>query len=144
MPTPVTVPAPVVETLPDDVPYKEAFIKAGKTCPGISARLLAAQARQESNFDPKAVGPMTQWGTAKGMSQFIDTTWAQWGHGSPFDPQQAIAAQGRFMCALYAKLGSSTLALAAYNAGPNAVKKYKGIPPYDQTINYVQRIERQL
>jgi hypothetical protein len=85
-------------------------------------------------------------------------TWTQWGKdadgngvASPFDPADAISAQGRFMCFLAADMKTASdagkvhgglidLVLASYNAGPAAVIKYGGIPPYEETQGYVRRI----
>lgn len=145
VPTTTIVTLPPPPPLPDNVPYKAAFIAAGKTCPEITPRLLAAQARAESSFNPRAVGPMTKDGTAKGLTQFIDSSWRRWGEGSVFDPNQAIKAQARYMCALTKKYGgSTTLALAAYNAGSGNVSKYGGVPPFRETIGYIQKIQGHL
>ena len=96
---------------------------------------------------------------AEGLSQFMPGTWPSWGKDddgngrvSPYDPGDAIMAQGRYDCALakqvqgYKDSGQATgetldLALAAYNAGPGAVQQYGGIPPYTETQNYVARIK---
>lgn len=116
---------------------------------GIDPAILAAQLEAESSWNPNAIGPMTKYGTAKGMGQFIDSTWAAYGEGSVFDPLNAIAAQGAYMGQLvqdFTELAQATgadriaLALAAYNAGPGAVAKHGGIPPYYETQQYVPKI----
>jgi soluble lytic murein transglycosylase-like protein len=58
----------------------------------------------------------------------------------PFDPTQAIPAAGRLLGAHLREFGSVPLALAAYNAGPGAVRRYKGVPPYAETRAYAARI----
>ncbi len=84
-----------------------------------------------------------------GVSQFMPGTWKTWGDGSPYDPKQAIKAQADYNCAL-AKVvkkypGDKTNnLLAAYNAGPNAVKRYNGVPPYPETTNYIRRIRAEM
>jgi soluble lytic murein transglycosylase-like protein len=126
--------------------YRQLFIDAGKTCSGISAQLLAAQAKVESiNFDPAVVsGKRLSPAGAQGISQFMPGTWKTWGKGSPFNPADAVPAQARYMCHLIEHMPGKTPtnALAAYNAGPAAVKKYGGVPPYAETKNYVKRIEQ--
>lgn len=127
--------------LPDDVPYKEDFIEAGKTCPGISARLLAAQARIESvNFNRDVIsGKRYSPAGAMGISQFMPATAKAYGI-DPLNPQQAIAAQGKMMCALYVKYGHVNMALSGYNCGPSATERF-GVPcPYKETQNYIRRI----
>jgi soluble lytic murein transglycosylase-like protein len=57
-----------------------------------------------------------------------------------YDPKSNIEAGARYLKELYALFGKLELAIAAYNAGPGAVKKYKGIPPYKETKNYVARV----
>ena len=129
--------------------YAVLIQAAGTQCPAAPAPIIAAQIKQESGFNPKAVSPAG----AKGISQFLDGTWATWGQGGDvFDPTAAIPAQARYDCAIAAqlqplqkagKLGSATLTelmLAGYNAGPGAVIKYGGIPPYAETQNYVKAI----
>ncbi len=72
----------------------------------------------------------------------MPSTWETWGKGSPFNPADAIPAQARYMCALIEDVpGKTTVnALAAYNAGPSAVAKYSGVPPYKETKTYIKRI----
>ncbi|WP_431679096.1 NlpC/P60 family protein [Kitasatospora sp. KL5] len=130
--------------------------QAGMLCPelGLTAPVIAAQIEAESGWDPDIVSPAN----AKGLSQFIDGTWATWGKdadndgtNSPFDPPDAIMAQGNYDCHLlklvskYIKDGDATgnpieLMLAAYNAGPGAVQQHHGVPPYKETREYILRI----
>lgn len=108
---------------------------------GIDPAWAIAQLTAESNLNPKAVGPPTRYGRAKGLAQFIDTTWAEWGRGSPFDPEAAVDAYMRYMKYLIGKFGSYELAAAAYNAGPGNVQRYGGIPPFKETQGYLERIK---
>ena len=90
---------------------------------GYDAALLAAQASTESGFNPDAVSPAG----AKGLMQFMDATWAEWGQGSPFDPSASLDAGVRYMKSLLARYANAaepvSLALAAYNAGMGTVDK---------------------
>lgn len=122
----------------------EKAAKESKVPPAV----LAAQLEAESGWNPQAMSPVG----AQGLAQFMPATWATYGNGgNVFDPRQAIAAQGRFMAELLSMLapiaktaGKSPveLALAGYNAGPGAVQASKGIPPYPETQDYVQKILR--
>ncbi|MER6603825.1 MULTISPECIES: peptidoglycan DD-metalloendopeptidase family protein [Streptomyces] len=144
-------------------PYAPWYIRASKSvageCPQLAPALLAAQGYQESGFNPSIEGPPTQYGTAKGIAQFIDSTWATWGEDEDGDgtalgakdPEDAIMAQARYMCSMVKKASRSGykgdpvhLALAGYNAGWGWVDYYKGVPPErfakGQTYHYVRII----
>ena len=99
--------------------------------------LLAAQLYAESGFNPFA----TSSAGAQGIAQFMPDTARSYGLGNPFDPVEAIDAQAHMMSDLLRRFdGSVSLALAAYNAGPGAVERYGGVPPYAETRAYVARI----
>lgn len=135
--------------------YVPWVLKAGAECDAIKPAVIAAQIEAESGWNPNAKSPVG----AEGLSQFMPETWKSWGRdddgngsASPYDPGDAIMAQGRYDCYLaerverYKKAGKASgetldLALAAYNAGPGAVEQYGGIPPYTETQNYVARIK---
>lgn len=102
----------------------------------VSAALLAAQLYAESGFDPTAGSPAG----AQGIAQFMPGTAAAYGLTDPYDPDQAIDAQGHLMSDLLKEFGSPSLALAAYNAGPGAVAPCNCIPPYAETQAYVAKI----
>lgn len=114
--------------------YNHLFEKEGNEH-GVSPLLLAAQAKQESGFNPRA----GSHAGAQGLMQFMPGTARSYGI-DPWDPAQAVDGAARMMRDLKAKFGSDELALAAYNAGPGAVQKYKGIPPYLETQKYVRNI----
>lgn len=98
--------------------------------------LLAAQLRAESDFNPNVVSSAG----AQGIAQFMPGTARSVGLKDPFDPRQAIMAQAKLMGQLIRQFRSIPKALAAYNAGPGAVQKYGGIPPYAETQAYVAKI----
>jgi len=121
--------------------------RAAKVCSPLSVPLLAAQIHAESNWRPDADS-----GHAQGISQFAPDTWKEWGRDGSGDgkadvwePRDAIPAQAHYMCHLYDVVdelpGNRTrLALAAYNAGPGAVLRARGIPTIHETRGYVDRI----
>ncbi|MFF1792824.1 NlpC/P60 family protein [Kitasatospora sp. NPDC058263] len=137
--------------------YKEWIDKAATTCPTITAPVIAAQIEAESAWNPTAVSPVG----AQGLTQFMPDTWRTWGvntspetrtFADPFNPADAIMTQARYDCALADQMSQLiaahqatgdvlSLTLAAYNAGPGAVQRYHGIPPYPETQQYVQAIK---
>ncbi|MGE4031943.1 MAG: lytic transglycosylase domain-containing protein, partial [Thermoleophilia bacterium] len=124
-------------SLPDWVPARyRAIITSAATANGLSPVLLAALLRSESGFDPRAVSPAG----AQGIAQFMPATARGMGLRDPFDPAQAIPAATRLLSGHMRSFGSVQLALAAYNAGPGAVQRYGGVPPYPETQAYVARI----
>lgn len=89
----------------------------------------------ESNFTPTAKSSKG----AIGLAQLMPGT-AQILGVNPHDPKQNLEGGARYLSQQYRKFGDWRLALAAYNAGPNAVVRYKGVPPYAETQNYVKKI----
>jgi soluble lytic murein transglycosylase-like protein len=119
--------------------YDEMFIASGKKH-GVSPVLLAAVAKQESGFNPTARSKAG----AEGLMQFMPAT-ARAYNVKTTDPASSIDGGARFLRALLDRYkGNVDLALAGYNAGTNAVDKYKGIPPYKETRNYVRSIKAML
>jgi hypothetical protein len=116
------------------VPYANLFQQAGARY-GIDPALLAAVASQESGFDAGAVSKSG----ALGLMQFMPST-AQGLGVDPLDPSSAINGAAKYLSGLTGQFGSTSLALAAYNAGPGAVSRYGGIPPYAETQNYVRAV----
>lgn len=124
-------------TVPSWVPTElRATVGSAAAANGLQPALLAALLRAESGFDPRAVSPVG----AQGIAQFMPSTAAGMGLRDPFDPGQAIPAAARLLAGHVRAFGSVPLALAAYNAGPGAVQRYGGIPPYPETQAYVARI----
>ena len=104
---------------------------------GVDPALLKGLIRQESNFDPSAKSPAG----AAGLCQLMPGTAAALGCGDPLDPAQAIDAGAKYLSQqLQAFGGDPRKALAAYNAGPGAVQRYGGVPPYAETQNYVRAV----
>jgi hypothetical protein len=116
------------------VPYADLFTRAANRH-GVDASLLAAVASQESNFNSQAVSPAG----AQGLMQFMPATAAGLGVNS-LDPTSAVDGAARYLSSLTQQFGSTSLALAAYNAGPGTVSRHGGIPPYPETQNYVRSV----
>jgi len=100
---------------------------------------VRAVIQAESAFNPRAVSPKG----ALGLMQLMPATAEEYGVSDAFNPAENIAAGVKYLKRLLDKYeGRVELALAAYNAGPGAVKKYGGkVPPYRETQNYVARIQ---
>ena len=106
---------------------------------GLESDLLRAVVQTESNFDPNAVSKKG----AAGLMQLMPETARRMGVSDPFHPEENLEAGARYLKRLIAKYnGRLPLALAAYNAGENAVERYKGIPPYPETQDYVRKVLR--
>lgn len=120
----------------------------GNLCPTLTPAILAAQLRQESGWNPSA----RSHADAQGIAQFIPSTWATHGFDANgdgkadvWDPEDAIPSAAAYNCALADQLSGVPgdpvdNMLAAYNAGPYRVIQYSGIPPYQETQNYVRVI----
>ena len=106
---------------------------------GVSPALLTAVARAESGFNPAARSPAG----AQGLMQFMPATAAGLGV-DPWKPAEAVDGAARLLKSHLQRFGSTELALAAYNAGPGAVTKHGGIPPYSETQGYVRKIMSEL
>jgi soluble lytic murein transglycosylase-like protein len=107
----------------------------------LSPDLLHSVIKVESNYNPWAVSPKG----ALGMMQLIPSTARRFGVGNVFNPVENIqggAKYLRYLLDLYN--GNGALALAAYNAGEGAVAKYRGVPPYRETQNYLHLVKKQL
>jgi Rod binding domain-containing protein len=104
---------------------------------GVDKDLISAVIAQESGGNQYAVSPRG----AKGLMQLMDTTAQDLGVSAVFQPRQNILGGTKYLRQLLDKFnGNETLALASYNAGPAAVEKFNGVPPYDETQQYVGNV----
>lgn len=118
-------------------PYADLFSSAGQRY-NVDPALLSAVAKAESGYRPSAVSPAG----ARGLMQLMPATARSLGV-NPDVPTQAVDGAARLLADhLRTFNGRVDLALAAYNAGPGAVRKYGGVPPYDETRTYVQRVTK--
>jgi hypothetical protein len=104
---------------------------------GLDPFLIESVIRVESGFQPEAVSPVG----AQGLMQLMPDTARLVGVENPFDPQQNVAGGSQYLSWQVQDFGGDlSLALAAYNAGPAAVRRWGGIPPYGETNHYVRNV----
>ncbi len=127
-PTPKAVPKVVTDSSVKEIVSRYATIY------GLDESLIYAVIHAESAFNPNAVSPAG----ARGLMQLMPGTAAEMGVTDIFDPTQNIAGGTQYLAKMMELFNDKQLALAAYNAGPENVKKYKGIPPFEETVNYVK------
>ena len=114
--------------------FEQLFQAAGARH-GVSPALLASVAKAESGLNPRAVSSAG----AQGLMQLMPDTAKSLGVDA-FDPAQAVDGAARLLKSHLETFGSTELALAAYNAGPGAVRRHGGVPPYAETQTYVRRV----
>jgi soluble lytic murein transglycosylase-like protein len=114
----------------------DQIIRAAADRAGLDDRLVKAVVEAESGFNPRAVSKAG----AKGLMQLMDGTARSLGVKDPFDPAANVEGGAKFLRSLLDRFGSLPLALAAYNAGPDAVERYGGVPPFQETRSYVERV----
>jgi soluble lytic murein transglycosylase-like protein len=103
----------------------------------VDPALIKSLIANESSFDAHATSRVG----AQGLMQLMPETAATLGVRNPYDPAQNVAGGTRYLRSLLDRFkGDTRLAVAAYNAGPNAVEKYGDVPPYAETKNYVQNV----
>ena len=120
--------------LPDG-PYRE-IIAAMSEAHGVDPLLVRALIQVESNYMPRAKSPRG----AMGLMQLMPSTARAYKVRNPCDPRPHLEAGIKHLRALIDRLGTTEMALAAYNAGEGAVARFNGIPPYRETRNYVRKI----
>ena len=104
---------------------------------GVDPSLLESLVQAESDFNPKEVSKVG----AMGLTQLMPGTAKALGVNDPFDPAQNLMGGAKYLSQMLKQFnGDERLALAGYNAGPGAVKRYGGVPPYPETQHYVDRI----
>jgi hypothetical protein len=116
--------------------HVKAFKAAAKST-GVEDAMLRAIAHAESDFDEQAVSPKG----AQGVMQLMPATALELGVTDPFSPAQSIDGGARYLRMLLKRYKNDrALAVAAYNAGPGAVARYKGVPPYAETRAYLEKV----
>lgn len=135
---PATIAIPSAAGLPYTGSYKGEYLAIARATaqrynvpPDLFSRLI----QQESGWNPKARSHKGAMGLAQLMPQTAKVLGV-----NPNDPRQNLEGGARYLRQMYNKFGSWRLALAAYNAGPGAVEKHGGVPPYKETKNYVRVI----
>jgi soluble lytic murein transglycosylase-like protein len=140
-PDPVPEPEPqqIAESAPVGVPelaYGDLILASSRKHE-VDWKLVAAVMQAESNFNPRAVSPKG----AQGLMQLMPATARLYRVNDPYDPAQNIEAGVRHLKMLVGRYsGKLELALAAYNSGEGNVDRYRGIPPFSETRNYVKRV----
>jgi soluble lytic murein transglycosylase-like protein len=131
-----------VETIPEDIPLSGdcdldwIIFRAGEKS-GVDPRFIHAVIKQESKYNPKAVSYVG----AEGLMQMMPATAKRFGLKDPFDATANVEAGTKYLKWLLKRFdGDVSLALAGYNAGEGSVDKYKGVPPFSETQNYVKKI----
>ena len=131
---PPAAPAPAS----NQTPYHELVLAAASRY-GVDAELISSVMEVESHFDPKAVSPKN----ARGLMQLLPETAARLGVKDIFDPKENIEGGTRYLKELLQLYNNDlTLALAAYNAGPDNVQKYGNVPPFHETESYVKQVKK--
>ncbi len=135
-PEEIFAPLPAPQTAPG--PFGE-HIRAAAQESGLDEHLIASVISAESNFNARAISRKG----AQGLMQLMPATAARFSVSDVFDPAQNIRAGSLYLKKLLDRYnGNLTLALAAYNAGPERVEQYSGVPPFAETKSYVKKVSR--
>lgn len=114
-----------------------SLIRSAAHSQGLDPDLVLSVIHVESCFDPEAVSPVG----AHGLMQLMPATAVELGVTDRFDPAQNITGGTRYLASMLDRFnGDLDLALAAYNAGPGAVERHDGVPPFPETQRYIERI----
>lgn len=137
---PELAPAPTADaTAPAPVPPEQIdqLVQQNADIWQVDPALIKSVIANESSFNANATSPVG----AQGLMQLMPETAATLGVRNPYDPAQNVAGGTRYLKGLLDRFnGDTRLAVAAYNAGPEAVEKYGDVPPYAETQNYVQNV----
>ncbi len=115
----------------------DSLIEQAAARNGVDPAVLHGLIQQESAFDPNS----TSSAGAAGLTQLMPGTASSLGVANPLNPAESIEGGARYLSQMMSKFGGNTTdALAAYNAGPGAVQKYGGVPPYAETQSYVSKV----
>lgn len=120
--------------------YNEIIVAAAKKF-DVDAALVSAVIKAESDYNPRIVSNKG----ARGLMQLMPATAKRFGVTNSFDPEENIHAGTRYLRWLLKTFdGNADLAVAAYNAGEGNVWKYEGVPPFRETVNYINRIAKHI
>jgi soluble lytic murein transglycosylase-like protein len=115
----------------------DSLIESVATSHGVDPALVKAMVQAESAFDPNAVSRSG----ARGLMQVLPATASRFAISNLLDPQQNLRAGVKYLKHLIELFdGNVVMAVAAYNAGPNRVRRYQGVPPYSETRNYLTKV----
>ena len=139
----IRIPAPAAKPASKETVSKAkaayaAIVEEAAKKHSVDPLLVESMIQVESNYNPAAVSAKG----AEGLMQLMPPTARMLGVSNSFDPQQNIEAGVRYLKQLQDTFKDTRLALAAYNAGPGSVEKYKFVPPYRETWNYVTEVDR--
>ena len=121
---------------PRNIRAYDSVIEQAAENHGVPPALVKAVIAAESDFNPRAVSPKG----AQGLMQLMPDTQAFLGVEDPYQAEENVKAGTRYLAGLLERYGDWSHALAAYNAGPQAVDRYRGIPPFPETREYVDRV----
>jgi len=138
---PIPPRAPTPRANPLEVQDIDQVVSAASTRNNIPANLIKSVISVESGFNPNAVSRKG----AQGLMQLMPETALKMGVRNPFDPSENVEGGARYLRDLLGLFHNDVpKALAAYNAGPERVEQYHGVPPYPETVAYVSRVIRNL